>query len=83
MRLGSVRRLETIFDTNMSVSFAEGRWEQQQAVKDAFPYLRYTGILDSRIRPRHRRWHGTILPNRPSVVEDALPRTAGSAVATP
>ena len=62
VRLGSVRRLETIFDTNMSVSFAEGRWEQQQAVKDAFPYLRYTGILDSRIRPQHRRWHGTILP---------------------
>ncbi len=46
----------------MSVSFAEGRWEQQQTVKDAFPYLRYTGILDSKIRPQHRRWHGTILP---------------------
>lgn len=62
VELGSLRRLETIFDTNMSVSFAQGRWEQQQAVRDAFPYLRYEGILDSKIRLWHRRWHGTILP---------------------
>ena len=62
VQLGSVRRLETIFDVNMRVSFAQGRWEQQQETKDAFPYLRYEGILDSRIRPQHRRWHGTILP---------------------
>ena len=62
VQLGSVRRLRTIFDVNMRVSFAQGRWEQQWAVKDAFPYLCYEGILDSRIRPEHRRWHGTILP---------------------
>ena len=62
VQLGSVRRLETIFDVNMRVSFAQGRWEQQQELKDAFPYLRYVGILDSKIRPQHRRWHGTILP---------------------
>lgn len=62
VQLGSVRRLETIFDVNMRVSFAQGRWEQQQEMKDAFPYLRYEGIFDSRIRPQHRRWHGTILP---------------------
>ena len=62
VQLGSVRRLRTIFDVNMRVSFAQGRWEQQRAVRDAFPYLRYEGILDSRIRPEHRRWHGTILP---------------------
>lgn len=62
VQLGSVRRLETIFDVNMRVSFAQGRWEQQQETKNVFPYLRYEGILDSRIRPQHRRWHGTILP---------------------
>ena len=62
VQLGSVRRLETIFDVNMRVSYAQGRWEQQQDLKDAFPYLRYEGILDSKIRPQHRRWHGTILP---------------------
>lgn len=62
VELGSLRRLETIFDTNMNVSIAQGRWEQQQETKDAFPYLRYEGVLDSKIRPQHRRWHGTILP---------------------
>lgn len=62
VQLGSVRRLEIIFDVNMRVSYAQGRWEQQQDLKDAFPYLRYEGILDSKIRPQHRRWHGTILP---------------------
>lgn len=62
VQLGSIRRLQTIFDVNMRVSFAQGRWEQQQSVKENFPYLRYEGILDSRIRPLHRSWHGTILP---------------------
>lgn len=62
VQLGSVRRLETIFDVNMRVSFAQGRWEQQQDLKDTFPYLRYEGILDSKIRPQHRLWHGIILP---------------------
>lgn len=62
VELGSLRRLETIFDTNMNVSVAQGRWEQQRETKDAFPYLRYEGVLDSKIRPQHRRWHGTILP---------------------
>ena len=62
VQLGSPRRLRTIFDVNMRVSHAQGRWEQQQKVKGAFPYLRYVGILDSRIRPLHRRWHNTILP---------------------
>lgn len=62
VQLGSVRRLRTIFDVNMRVSAAQGRWEQQQQLKDTNPYLRYIGILDSRIRPQHRRWHNTVLP---------------------
>jgi SPP1 gp7 family putative phage head morphogenesis protein len=62
VQLGSLRRLLTIFDVNLRVSHAQGRWQQQQEVKEAFPYLRYVGILDSRIRPLHRTWHGVILP---------------------
>ena len=62
VQLGRLRRLRTIFDVNLRVSYAQGRWEQQQSVKEDFPYLRYEGILDSRIRPLHRAWHGTILP---------------------
>lgn len=62
VQLGSIRRLQTIFDVNMRVSFAQGRWEQQKELADEFPYLRYEGVLDSRIRPLHRSWHGVILP---------------------
>ena len=60
--LGSPRRLRTIFDVNLRISAAQGDWERQQAVKKERPYLRYTAILDNRVRPQHRRWHGTILP---------------------
>ena len=62
VQLGSVRRLRTIFDTNMRVSAAQGDWERQQSVKDTRPYLRYTALLDSKTRPLHRLWHGIILP---------------------
>lgn len=62
VQLGSLRRLHTIFDTNLRVSAAQGDWERQQQVKEERPYLRYTALLDSRTRPLHRAWHGIILP---------------------
>lgn len=61
-QLGSPRRLETIFDTNMRTSYAAGRWERMERTREARPYLRYTATLDSRTRPEHAAWHGTILP---------------------
>jgi SPP1 gp7 family putative phage head morphogenesis protein len=62
VQLGSPRRLRTIFDVNLRVSAAQGDWARQQQVKEERPFLRYTAILDNRVRPQHRRWHGTILP---------------------
>jgi SPP1 gp7 family putative phage head morphogenesis protein len=62
VQLGSPRRLRIIFDTNLRTSYAAGRWQQIQEVKEARPYLRYVAILDGRTRPQHRAWHGTILP---------------------
>lgn len=62
VRLGSPRRLRTIFDVNLRVSAAQGDWERQQAAKADRPYLRYVAVLDARTRPQHRLWHGTILP---------------------
>ena len=56
------RRLETIFRTNMRVSRAAGQWARIQDRKDVAPYLRYSAVMDSRTRPLHRAWHGTILP---------------------
>ena len=65
VQLGSVRRLRTIFDVNMRVSRAQGHWRQQQLSKEAFPYLRYVALLDSRTRPHHRIWHDPISPIDP------------------
>ncbi|MBF0561224.1 MAG: minor capsid protein [Alphaproteobacteria bacterium] len=62
VQLGSLRRLKVIFDTNLRMAYAAGRWEQIQRVKTGMPYLRYVAVLDSKTRPEHRHWHGTILP---------------------
>ena len=61
VQLGSHRRLATIFNVNMRVSYAAGRWEQIQRTKADLPYLMYSAVLDRRTRPAHRAWHGTIL----------------------
>ena len=56
------RRLATIFDTNLRMAHARGRWERIEALKEDMPYLRYVATLDARTRPDHARWHGTVLP---------------------
>lgn len=62
VQLGSPRRLRTIFETNMRSAYQAGRWERIQRVKEAMPFLRYVAVQDSRTRPEHRAWHGTVLP---------------------
>lgn len=61
-QLGSGRRLQTIFDVNMRTSYAAGKWERIQLVKERRPYLRYVAVQDGRTRLQHRTWHGTVLP---------------------
>ena len=60
--LGTPRRLKTIFDVNMRVSHAAGRWAQIQRVKERRPYLMYSAVLDRRTRRDHRGWHGIVRP---------------------
>jgi len=59
---GSARRLRIIFDTNIRMAYARGRWKAIERLADRRPWLRYVAILDERTRPDHARWHGTILP---------------------
>ncbi|MBZ0222299.1 MAG: phage head morphogenesis protein [Dokdonella sp.] len=54
--------LETIFRTNLQSWYAAGRAEQIQRLKSDFPYLRYSAILDARVRPAHATLDGLILP---------------------
>ena len=62
VQLGSKHRLRTIFDVNLNTSYAAGRWERIEELKERLPYLRYVAVLDDRTRDEHRAWHGTVLP---------------------
>ncbi len=62
VQLGSLHRLKTIFDTNLRTSYAHGRWQRIQRLKDRMPYLRYVAVHDNRTRDQHRAWHGIVLP---------------------
>lgn len=62
VQLGSPRRLQTIFDANMRVSYAAGHWANFERNKGSRPYLRYVAILDERTRPAHRARHNVCLP---------------------
>lgn len=61
-QLGSARRLQTIFDVNMRVSYAAGHWAGFERNKAARPFLRYVALLDDRTRPAHRARHNLVLP---------------------
>jgi len=62
VQLGSVRRLRTIFDANLRVSYAAGHWTQFEATKAERPYLRYVAVMDDRTRPEHAALHNLCLP---------------------
>lgn len=55
-------RSAVIYNTNLRMAHSAGRWAQIQRVKARRPFIRYSAVLDSRTRPEHRAWHGTVLP---------------------
>lgn len=61
-RLGSMRRLRTIFDVNMRVSYAVGHWRQFERVREFRPFLRYVAVIDDVTRDQHRALHNLVLP---------------------
>lgn len=57
-------RTATIFNTNMRVSYASGRYQQatDPAVLAARPYWIYDAVNDNRTRPEHAAWDTLVLP---------------------
>lgn len=62
-------RVRLIYDTNLRLARASGRWSRYQATKSALPYLRGTTGRDGRVRhppesptSDHRAWEGITLP---------------------
>lgn len=60
--LGSARRLQTIFRTNMQSAYSVGQWQKIQEQAKEAPYLMYDAVDDFRTRPQHRAWDNKILP---------------------
>ena len=60
-KLGSTRRLRIIFDTNLRMAYAKGRWEMIERQAENAPWLMYDAVNDSRTRPEHLAWDGTVL----------------------
>jgi hypothetical protein len=56
-------RSRVIFETNLRMAYAAGRWAQIQRVKKLRPYLRYVHV-EEQPHPRwqHHLWHNTVLP---------------------
>ena len=61
-RLGSPRRLKTIFRANMRSARAAGQWQRIQRAKRTHPYLLYRPSSSRERRDEHRGWVGTLLP---------------------
>lgn len=54
--------LDNVFRTNIQSAYGHGRWQQQQRNKDKRPYLMYSAINDSRVRPAHLALNRIVLP---------------------
>lgn len=62
VQLGSPRRIEIIYQTNLRAAYAAGHWSAIMDNAEQAPFLLYDAVLDSRTRPLHRKWDGTLLP---------------------
>lgn len=56
-------RTRVIFDTNLSVAYAAGKYAQMTDpdILAVFPYWRYVTVGDSKVREEHRKWHNLLL----------------------
>lgn len=61
VQLGSPKRLEVIYDTNLATAYSEGQWERIQRNKELFPFLEYVRSASSHPRLTHLAYAGLVL----------------------
>lgn len=57
---GSLRRLQTIYRTNLQSAYMAGRHRQALEQADRAPFAQYLAVRDSRTRPSHAALHGKV-----------------------
>ncbi len=57
---GSLRRLQTIYRTNLQTAYMAGRHRQALEQIDRAPWAQYLAIRDQRSRPAHAALHGQV-----------------------
>lgn len=62
VQLGSPRRLQIIYDTNLRTAYAAGHWERIERLAEDMPWLRYVHVACEHPRLQHVKLHGTVLP---------------------
>jgi len=60
VKLGSERRLKTIYRTNTQTAYMAGRYRRQLAASETHPYWQYVAIDDVATRPAHRALNGKV-----------------------
>jgi SPP1 gp7 family putative phage head morphogenesis protein len=60
VQLGSPRRLQTIYRTNMQSSYMAGRYHQMVQGAQSHPYWQYVAVMDSKTRPSHAAMNGRV-----------------------
>ncbi len=53
-------RLDNIFRTNLQSAYSRGHWQQHDQYRASRPYLLYSAINDSRVRPHHLALDGLV-----------------------
>jgi SPP1 gp7 family putative phage head morphogenesis protein len=60
LQQGSLRRLQTIYRTNLQTAYMAGRHRQALEQIDRAPWAQYLAIRDQRSRPAHAALHGQV-----------------------